>query len=168
MHNFNRIILVLFFLILNSKFCYATPEENWNLVKSDKVNGIDVYLRILSSGNIEFKRITTLNTSLSSIVALFKDTESMPRWVYRTEKVIILKEINHQEKFVYTVHTMPFPFQKRDSIVHSIIEQEPESLSVTIGGKATPNYLPEKKVTFVFEQLILSGVLSRSIMEMLG
>jgi hypothetical protein len=65
--------------------------------------------------------------------------------VYRTEKVIILKEINHKENFVYTVHTMPFPFQKRDSIVHSTIEQDPESLSVMIRGKATPDYLPEKK-----------------------
>jgi hypothetical protein len=89
-------------------------------------------------------------------------------WVYRTEKVIILKEINHKENFVYTVHTMPFPFQKRDSIVHSTIEQDPESLSVMIRGKATPGYLPEKKVLFVFEQLSLSGVLSRSTMEMLG
>jgi hypothetical protein len=59
-------------------------------------------------------------------------------------------------------------YRKRDSIVHSTIEQDPESLSVMIRGKATPDYLTEKKVLFVFEQLSLSGVLSRSTMEMLG
>ena len=142
---FNRIVLILFSLILNSRFCYAKAVENWDLVKSDKVNGINVYLRILPSGNIEFKGITTLNTSLSSIVALFDDTDSMHRWVYRTEKVIVLEELSHKEVYVYTIHTMPFPFTKRDSIVHSYIKQDPKSLSVTISGKAKPDYLPEKK-----------------------
>ena len=142
---FNRIVLALFFLLLSSRFCYANAVGNWNLVKNDKANGIDVYLRILPNGNVEFKGITTLNTSLSSIVALFKDIDSMSRWVYRTKKVMVLKEISHQEVYVYTIHTMPFPFTKRDSIVHSTIRQDPESLTVTIRGQAAPDYLPGKK-----------------------
>jgi len=69
----------------------------------------------------------------------------MPDWVYRTEKVVALREISHKEVYAYTIHTMPFPFKKRDSIVHSFIEQDPRTLAVTIRGKGEPEYIPTER-----------------------
>jgi hypothetical protein len=99
----------------------------------------------LPGGNIEFKGITSINTSLASIVALFDDAGSMHKWLYRTEKFVVLKEVSNKEDYVYSIHNMPFPFSKRDSIVHTTITQDPKSLLLTIRGKAKPDYLPEKR-----------------------
>jgi len=141
----NKLILIIFSLLLNSQFCYAKGLEDWELVKHDEMSGIDIYLRVLPGGNIEFKGITSINTSLNSIVALFDDTGSMHEWIYRTEKIIVLRELNNKEDYVYSIHNMPFPFSKRDAIVHSTIKQNPKSFLVTISGKAKPDYLPEKR-----------------------
>jgi len=141
----NKLVLVIFSLLLNSQFCYAKGLENWELVKHDEMSGIDIYLRILPGGNIEFKGITSINTSLNSIVALFDDTGSMNKWLYRTEKAIVLRELNNKEEYIYSIHNMPFPLLKRDSVVHTRIMQDPNSLLVTIRGKAIPDYLPEKR-----------------------
>ena len=141
----NKLILIIFSLLLNSQFCYAKGLEDWELVKHDEMSGIDIYLRVLPGGKIEFKGITSINTSLNSIVALFDDAASMHKWLYRTEKFIVLKELNNKEDYVYSIHSMPFPFSKRDSIVHTTIMQDLKSFLVTIRGKAKPDYLPEKR-----------------------
>ena len=131
--------------MLISQFCHAKEPENWKLVKHDRKKGIEIYLRVLSDGNIEFKGITYIKTSLNSIVALFEDTDSLHKWLYKTKKVTILKRLNDKENYVYSIHNMPFLFSNRDSIVHTTVAQDPESYTVTIRGKATPDYLPEKK-----------------------
>jgi len=131
--------------LLISQFCHAKEPENWKLVKHDRKKGIEIYLRVLSDGNIEFKGITYIKTSLNSIVALFEDTDSLHKWLYKTKKVTILKRLNDKENYVYSIHNMPFLFSNRDSIVHTTVAQDPESYTVTIRGKATPDYLPEKK-----------------------
>ena len=141
----NKLVFIIFFLLLNSQFCYSKGLENWELVKHDQTNGIDIFLRTLPDGNIEFKGITSINTSLNSLVSLFDDKGSMHKWLYRTKKVTVLKELNNKEDYVYSIHNLPFPFSDRDSIVHTTITQDPESLLVTIRGKAKPDYSPEKR-----------------------
>jgi hypothetical protein len=140
-----RIFFIFSALMLNAPFCHGGGAENWDLVKSNPEDGIDIYFRVLPTGNIEFKGITTIETSLSSFVALFNDTDTMHRWVYRTEKVTVLKREGDKDVYVYTIHTIPFSFTKRDSVIHSSIRQDPESRSVTIRAKAKPDYLPKQK-----------------------
>jgi hypothetical protein len=82
---------------------------------------------------------------LNSLVSLFSDSESMPNWVYRLQSVERLKEIKDTEVFVYTIHSMPWPFKLRDSVVHSILKQDPQSKIVTIHGKANPDFVEKKK-----------------------
>lgn len=145
--NFVKFIIFSIFLFVAQGvfFAQASDKNSWKTIKQDHDNAIEVYYRRLVSGNIEFKGITFINSSLSSIIALFDDVNMMPKWVYRTDEVIVLKEIGDKEAYAYTIHNMPFPLKKRDSIVHTIIDQNPNDLSVTIRGKAVPDYIPIKE-----------------------
>ena len=134
--------MLLQFLLLNS--VYANGND-WRLVAHDESGNISVFYRTHQSGNIEFRGVTLLNTSLSSLVVCLKDTEAMPSWVYNMESATVLKRLSEREAFTYVVNKTPFPFSKRDSIVHTIISQDEASLAVTIKGEGVPSYLPRKE-----------------------
>jgi hypothetical protein len=61
-------------LLLGSSLPHARVKAagDWELVKQDEGNDIVVYYRTLVSGNVEFRGITHLRTSLSSFIALLK------------------------------------------------------------------------------------------------
>lgn len=119
--------------------------DGWALKVEDPQNQISVYYRTHTSGNIEFRGITFIETSLSSLVACLQDVDSMPKWVYNLKSAKVLKKVSDVEAYTYTINSTPFPFSSRDSIVHTIIKQDPKSYQVTIRGKAVPDYLPEQK-----------------------
>ena len=119
-----------------------TKAGDWELVKEDEDNDIVVYYRTLESGNVEFRGITHLRTSLSSFIALLKDFETLPEWAYRTDKVVTLKQNSKTEAYVYTIHPMPWPFMPRDSVLLSRIDQNPQTFAVTVKGRAVPDYIP--------------------------
>jgi hypothetical protein len=116
-------------------------QQQWELVKSDQQHDITVYYRRLPTGNIEFKGVTKTESSLSGIVAVFLDFESMPQWLYRTQKVILLKQVSDKELYIYTIHTMPFPFRKRDSATFIQLTQTPSTKLVTIKVSNAPDYI---------------------------
>jgi len=134
--------LIVLFLISPLQLIAQDQNLIWTLVKNDQANDIKIYYRTLKSGNIEFKGITYITSTLNSLIALFNDVDEMPNWVYRTEKVLILKEIGKNEVFVHTINTMPFPFKKRDAIIHSFIHQDPNNYTITIKGNSKPSYIP--------------------------
>lgn len=148
--SYYKVILLILFLLLNSSIIEAKADNGgcnrgWELKIDNEVDGIKICYKTHPTGNVEFKGVVNINTSLNSIVALFSDVASIHEWLYRTEKVSILKEISDHEFYTYTVNTMPFPLKKRDLIVHSVLMQDPETLAVTIKGKSEPGYLKRKK-----------------------
>jgi len=112
------------------------------VVKEDKENNITIYYRTLETGYTEFKGITYINSSLNSFVALIDDFDKMPEWAYRTEKVVKLRQISNKEAYIYTIHPMPWPFMPRDSVLLSRLDQNPQTLVVTVKGLAVPDYIP--------------------------
>lgn len=132
-------------LIICMSATYSIGEDEWKIVKSDSESDIRIYYKTHRSGNIEFRAKTNVKCSLNSLVALFSDSEKMSEWVYRLESVERIKEVGDTEVYVYTIHSMPWPFKYRDSVVHSILKQDPQSKKITIHGKASPNYIPKKK-----------------------
>lgn len=140
---FEIILFSVLIIIITAPQCIG--QEKWEPVKIDNNNDIKIYYKSHDSGNIEFRGITHIKCSLNSLVSLFSDSESMPNWVYRLQSVERLKEIKDTEVFVYTIHSMPWPFKLRDSVVHSILKQDPQSKVVTIHGKAAPDFVDKKK-----------------------
>jgi hypothetical protein len=115
-NKYGKSIVFAIVLLLASSLLHAkTKAGDWELVKEDEGHDIVVYYRNLKSGNVEFRGITHLRTSLSSFIALLKDFETLPEWAYRTDKVVTLKQNSNTEAYVYTIHPMPWPFMPRDS-----------------------------------------------------
>ena len=140
---YRKAIALTIVLLLASGLLNARPKAgDWKIVKEDKENNITIYYRTLETGNTEFKGITYIDSSLNSFVALIDDFDRMPEWAYRTEKVVRLTQISNKEAYVYTVHPMPWPFMPRDSVLLSHIDQNPQTLVITIEGRAVPDYIP--------------------------
>ncbi len=137
------IIVASMNLLLVFIFPYSTAqsESDWIYANGDET--IKVYYQTLPSGNVVFKGVTTFDTNVESLLLLFSDIDNMKNWIYRTEKVVRLKQVSDSEGYIYSIHTMPFPFKDRDSVLLSIIEKDPETKAVTIHGKGKPHYIPE-------------------------
>ena len=137
--NFTGLMLVL--LIPSTIFAH----ESWFLNKVDKKANINIYYRIRDSGNVEFRGEMTLETSLQSCVAILQDADSMHRWVYNVKQANVLKKLNEFEAYSYVVNSVPFPLTERDSVIHTILQQDKKTLAVTILGSSVPTYIPEEE-----------------------
>lgn len=116
----------------------AGPE--WELVKAD-AEELKVYYRTLPSGNVQFKGVTTVQSSLSTLIAVFLDLDSMPKWLYRTKQATLLERVGSVRWYVHMLHTMPFPFRPRDSVNFIEMNQAPDTKTVYIDVTNVPDYI---------------------------
>lgn len=126
-------------LCLLSATCAATGGD-WRPIKEDPGNDVRVLARELPSGQTEFKAVTHVESTLSACVALIRDVNAMPDWVHRTEKARVLHWISETEVIAYNVSRLPWPLHKRYAIVHSRLEQDPDTLAITINGRDLQQY----------------------------
>jgi hypothetical protein len=124
-------------------FGRANAGEKWREAVRDVENDVVVYQRRLSSGYVEFKGITHVKSTLSGCVALIRDVEAMPEWVDRTIKAKVLKWVSDTEVYAYNISRAEWPFQNRDAIVHTLLTQDPDTLTITIKGTGIPDYSGE-------------------------
>lgn len=119
-------------------------EAKWDLAKDKK--GVKVYLRKVKGIDFkEFKGVITLKASLVSLVALVADAEASPGWVANCSKSEVLKQINKNEAYVYSLSKAPWPVQDRDAIVHHVISQDKDTRVVTVKQTGKPDYIKKKK-----------------------
>jgi len=120
----------------------AHGEGEWKLRKA--VDDIRIYYRTTDDGHTEFRGVMEVRTSLSALVALFYDVQSMPKWVHRILEARKLEQIGDHEAYAYVAIRMPWPFRNRDLVLHSTMEQDPHSLAVTIRGADVSGRSPER------------------------
>lgn len=120
----------------------ASAQADWKLKKS--TDAIKVYYRDTGDGYTEFRGVTRVRTSLGALVALFRDAQAMPQWVHRTVEARTLEYVSDHEAYVYIVNDMPWPFEHRDVVVHTTLEQDPSTLRVTIRGTNADGRIPER------------------------
>ncbi len=121
----------------------ATSDGGWKLKK--KQDGIDAYVRDVPGDLKEFKGVMYVKgVRLSSMVATFDDTASYTRWMHHCTESKLLKYMNVQERITYTVTHAPWPASDRDTIVYSLMTQNPDDLSVTIAITGKPDYMPRQ------------------------
>ena len=158
-----KILILIISLCLTWQYVFgAKGGDGWELKK--KQDGIEVYLRdVPGAGLKEFKGIMYVKgVRLSSMVATFDDTASYPRWMHNCTEAKLLKYMNVQERITYTVTHAPWPAVDRDTVVYSLMSQNPEDLSVTIDISSKPDYIPKQphrlripmmKATWTFKPL---------------
>ena len=135
-----RLIFAVTVLVLFFPFGIAQAIDDWQTAIRDTDNDVVVYHRTLPGGNTEFKGITHVKSSLSACVALLRDVDAMPEWVDRTIMAKVLFRVSDTEVYAYNLSRMDWPLANRDAIVHSVLEQDPDSLAVTIKGSGILQY----------------------------
>ena len=123
----------------------ASPcaAADWELKIDDAEAGIRIFSRVSERGYPEFRGVTRVKSRLSAFVALFKDLDNMPNWAYRIRKAERLKVLSETESYAYTINSLPPPLFDRDTIVHSLISQDPATLILKFRGSGVPDFAPK-------------------------
>lgn len=143
-------------------FCcgLAQASEEWSLARDR--DGIKVWTRDIPGYPIrEFKAVATVKSTLSGLVGLIMDTDRAGRWIYRTNRVELLKRDDSRGYFLIRVETdFPWPLADRDAIVEGQITQDATTGVVTVQshGLSSPQYpaqegfvrMPDMQGTWVF------------------
>ena len=146
MHIIFKLYLLVVFLCF-SALLFANETENDELNHSLKINkdGIKVY--VYSHKNSEFatfKAITHIKTSLDSILAVMFDNKSCTEWIYACDESFVIDDISFNERYHYQICDIPFPFEDRDFIFHSILKQNALTKVVTITMSSAADYCLNK------------------------
>ena len=135
-------IYFLFSSVLFSLFPGQVTAQNAveHTLKLNK-DGIKVYVhRHKNSGFRAFKAITCIDASLDSILAVMLDNDAYTEWVYACNKSFVLKELSFYERYHYQVLDIPFPFKDRDFVLHSLMQHNPSTQTVSITSSAVLDY----------------------------
>jgi hypothetical protein len=132
-------------LLVGVSPCLAGPAEEaagWRPRTTDDDLGIEVYLRERADHLPEFLAITRVSARLSTLVAVLRDSEAMPRWVYRTRSVQVLEAPDATRGLSRVITAMPWPLQDRESIVEWQLRQDPANGEVLLEGRSVPDRAP--------------------------
>ena len=117
--------------------------EGWQLRHVDEGQGIEIYRRDRPDRMPEFLAVTRVTARLATLVALLRDVEAMPRWVYRTREVQVLEGDDPMRGLVRVLTAMPWPLNDREALVEWQWRQDPVSGEVRLdGARATPRAAP--------------------------
>ena len=134
------VILGAFFLGIFS----ANAQGQWQLRKEQ--SGIRIFMRSNAHSSFnEIKVEMTIQSKLSSLVALLLDVPNHTHWVYNVKTSYVLKKMAENELYFYEVIDSPFPASDRDLIVHLKISQDSATKIMTVSAINIPDYLPPKK-----------------------
>ena len=121
------------------------PGQDWTLVREDSRRDIVIHERARPDGYLEFRGVTHVQSRLSAFMAAFEDFEAMPDWLYRTREITPIERVSDTESYWYSINSMPFPLRDRDIVLHTRLEQDPETHVLTVLAVGDPDYRPEEE-----------------------
>lgn len=137
------IILKIVLLSHFSTTLWADSPE-WKLVKNK--DSIKVFQMQKEGFRLKHhKATTTINTNQSSLLAVFRDAQSCPDWIYNCVSNKLIKQINDQERIYYTIIDSPLMFKDRDMYLHSLLSYKPTSQHIVINLKPQAKDIVEYK-----------------------
>ncbi|MHB8206887.1 START domain-containing protein [Mucilaginibacter sp.] len=128
------------FTILFFGFSTAFAQNSWELKRNE--NGIEVYTRNASTGNLkELRVLCKLDATRDELISTLQDIANYSQWVFSNKKSVILKTLSPQKIIYYTQSHLPWPIKDRDLIVELDINSTPDVLNIE--AKSLPDYLPQ-------------------------
>jgi ribosome-associated toxin RatA of RatAB toxin-antitoxin module len=146
MLNYTMKKILLFLLLITSILfsSFTIDEISWSLGKNE--SNINIFTRTYQgSAYKEFKGVMTVQTTLSSLLALMRDVNSYPKWFYECPEAYAIKVIANKEGYNYLTYKLPWPLNSRDMVVHYWVSQDMKDKSVTIKTLGEGNYIPAKE-----------------------
>jgi hypothetical protein len=138
-----RLFIVLLLLSVFSSPVYS-EAMTWVLEKEEKDINLKIFTRNVDGFNFkEFKGEMLVKTQMTTIATLLLDTHASPEWIYRSEKLEVIEEIDELTAVMYLINTAPWPVDYRDGVVMSVISQDPESLVLKAEINIIKDRLPE-------------------------
>ncbi len=115
------------FLIFVTSACAAPDTASPWVLKRD-LEGIKVYSRkVPGSPILEFRAEMTVQQPVEKVVELFEQDHRMREWFHRCGKAELVEKISPDEKRVYFMADLVFPFLDRDGVYRSVKSVEPEN-----------------------------------------
>lgn len=137
-----HIIILLIVILVYSNLNAFGQKNKWEFKKNE--DGIVVYTREDKvTGNIEFKASIELETTIDTLLKVFKDINSYTEWMAETKVSKILKIISNTERYIYFEADVPWPLENRDMPILEKTTITSKGAKISLTGKS--NYIPEKK-----------------------
>lgn len=140
----NGVMMAILIFATSAVASDLNVDDSWQL-KRDKQQ-VKIYTRsVKGSAYKEVMGVTLINTRLSSLVALIRDTKACPEWADLCKESKLHESISATEHYVYTLNDLPWPVANRDVLSHVIWQQNPENLQVIMHSQATKGLLEKNK-----------------------
>jgi len=118
------------FFIFVTSACASPDAANPWVLKRD-LEGIKVYSRKRTGSPIlEFRSEMTVHYPIEKVVELFEQDHRMPEWFHRCGQAELVEKISPNEKRVYFMADLVFPFLDRDGVYRSVKSLDPEKKAV--------------------------------------
>lgn len=113
----------------------ALADSSWKLEKD--ADNVKVYTRVVDGSPLkEFKGITQIHTSLTSLVALLDDREAGSSWIKDNKESTLIEKVSSELSYSYNVTAAPWPVKDRDMVIKSVTTQDADSLVVRVALNA--------------------------------
>lgn len=138
--------LFQFFIVgllpLFATFSPPADPDTWEFQK--EVEGIEVYFRESEGSPIKELKISfTVEASLSTIIAVLKDIDAFPEWIYKCKEAELL-EGGGPAVLYYNLIDFPWPLSDRDAVCYATYEQDPKTGVIKTRNVAKRGHLPKK------------------------
>lgn len=136
---FNEVLSMLrivFFSFLVLLLARPVLAADWELALDR--HEIRVWTRVIPDYPIrEIRAETTVKSTLNGLVALLMDTDKAASWIYRTDRIDLLKRDDASGSFLIHVMTdFPWPLTDRDAVVDGRITQDAGSGIISVSSRA--------------------------------
>jgi len=128
-------ILISFFLLCLS----ATQLLAWELEHNQ--DGIKIYTQEISGSSFKaFRGEAFVKSTLRNLVAHHTDIEQMKNWLQDCEESELIQKVSESDFYIYQRTTAPWPVSDRDYVLHSKIQQNPDTFAVTMTFEASTQF----------------------------
>lgn len=120
----------------------AIASNGWELTSdSDSTTGITTWKKAVDNSSLDaFKGAMTVDQSMLTILAVLADIPHFPTWVFHCDAARTLPKKG--DGFVYLYIRGIWPVSDRDAVLHSTLQQNPDTLAITVHTTARPDLLP--------------------------
>lgn len=145
------VIQFLIFSILTYSFIFQDvtfADDEWTLVKNKK--GIAVYSKNQAVSKYkEIKSIVTIDADIDTILSIYRDFESYPKWQYfmKTIKVINCPD-DSDNLFAYASYDFPWPISNRDIVINTKLnlnDKQKKTVTLQITNCLHPDFPEDEK-----------------------
>lgn len=123
-------------------------------------DGIKIYKKkLLNNPLLALRAIGDLESSIETLLTIFRDVEGSLEWAPRLKKRTILKNISESEAIIYEVRGLPWPCKNRDLVLHNKLHFDKKKKALILRTQSLNNFPQDPgSQKFVRAQLSYSAV----------